>query len=274
MDIFGNKEFEGLDYKVEKSRMLIKSILNSKDKDFLRKLCIGFSGGKDSNVVYDLIMDIDNSIPAYYANTTIDPKGTFTYVRDNFPNVCIMNPKESFYQLVKRKGLPTRLTRFCCVYLKEYVGAGRNMFEGIRSSESLGRKGRDYIQCDNRKSYNGGKHIYPIYDWSEKDVWDYIKIRGIKTNPNYIQNGGLMKRIGCVGCPMAGVRQRILEFNLFPKNLEAIKRAIKYGMDSHPKWKLTEKTKGDVDIAIKWWLSNKTLDEFFGCKDKYQLNIF
>lgn len=273
MDLFGNKE-KTLECKVEQSLKLIKSITNSKDKDFVSKLCLGFSGGKDSNVVYDLVMEVDNSIPCYYANTTIDPKGTLPYVRDNFPNVEILYPKESFYQLVKRKGLPTRLTRFCCDKLKEYVGVGRNMFEGIRSEESIGRKGRDYIQCDSRKSYNGGKHIYPIYDWTEKDVWDYIKIKGIKTNPNYIQNGGCMKRIGCVGCPMAGKQQRLIEFQLFPKNLESIKRAINIGMNNNPQWKLSQKTSGDADLAIKWWLSNQTIDEFFGKEKVEQLNMF
>lgn len=273
MDLFNRKE-KSLEYKVEQSKKLIKSIVNSKNKDFVSKLCLGFSGGKDSNVVYDLVMDVDNSIPCYYANTTIDPKGTLPYVRDKFPNVEILYPKESFYQLVERKGLPTRLTRFCCDKLKEYVGVGRNMFEGIRSEESRNRQGRDYIQCDNRKSYKGGQHIYPIYDWTEKDVWEYIKIRGIKTNPNYVQNGGCMKRIGCVGCPLAGKHQRLYEFEVFPKNLIAVKRAIQRGMDSHPQWKLTQKTDGNVDLAIKWWLSNQTLDEFFGKEENEQLELF
>lgn len=262
-----------LEKKVEQSKKLIKSIINSKDKFFVSKLCLGFSGGKDSNVVYDLVMDIDNSIPCYYANTTIDPKGTLPFIRENYPNVEILNPKESFYQLVKRKGLPTRLSRFCCDKLKEYVGVGKNMFEGIRSEESLNRKGRDYIQCDNRKSYKGGQHIYPIYDWTEKDVWDYIRIKGIKTNPNYVQNGGCMKRIGCVGCPLAGKNQRLYEFNVFPKNLRAVKRSIQIGMENNPQWKLTKLTNCDSELAIKWWLSNQTLNEYF-VKDKNQLSLF
>ena len=271
-DLFGNafpKE-KTLERKVEQSRKLIKSIINSKDKEFVKKLILGFSGGKDSCVVYDLVMDVDNSIPCYYANTTIDPLGTLPYIKNNFPNVEILYPKESFFQLVKRKGLPTRLTRFCCVYLKEYVGVGKNMFEGIRSEESQKRQGRDYIQCDSRKSYKGGKHIYPIYDWSEKDVWDYIKIRGIKTNPNYIQNGGCMSRIGCVGCPLAGRNQRLREFEIFPKYLNAAKLAIDKGMKTHPQWKLSELTKGDADLAIQWWLSGETMNDFFKVNNNQQ----
>lgn len=269
LTLFGTQNIT-LEEKVEQSRKFIKTILNSKDKDFVSKLILGFSGGKDSCVVYDLVMDIDNSIPCYYANTTIDPKGTLPYIRDNYPNVEILNPKESFYQLVRRKGLPTRLTRFCCERLKEYVGVGKNMFEGVRSEESRQRQGRDYIQCDNRKSYGGGKHIYPVYDWSEQDIWDYIKIKEIKTNPNYIQNGGCMSRIGCVGCPLAGKYQRMREFEHFPKYLNAVKLAIKYGMETHPQWKLTKCTGGDANLAIQWWFSNKTLEQYFN-KDRTKL---
>ena len=266
-----SKKDISLEQKVEQSRKLIKSILNSGDTEYIGKLILGFSGGKDSNVVYDLVMDIDNSIPCYYANTTIDPKGTLPYIRENFPNVEIVQPKETFYQLVRRKGLPTRLNRYCCVFLKEHIGVGKNMFEGIRSEESRNREGRDYIQCDTRKSYRGGQHIYPIYDWSEDDVWEYIKIRGIKTNPNYKQNGGCMTRIGCVGCPLAGKYQRLIEFEAFPRYLNAVKLAIGKGMAENPQWKLSQLTNGDADLAIKWWLSRKTMDEFFGKPDELKL---
>lgn len=264
MNCYETNNKVSLEEKVEKSSKLIKSIIHSKDTEFVNKLILGFSGGKDSCVVYDLVMNIDNSIPCYYANTTIDPKGTLPYIREYYPNVQILQPKESFYQLVKRKGLPTRLSRFCCDKLKEYVGVGKNMFEGVRSEESRKREGRDYIQCDTRPSYKGGRHIYPIYDWTEEDVWEYIRIRGIVTNPNYKQNGGCMSRIGCVGCPLAGKYQRKREFNMFPKNLEAVKRAIAIGMNNNPQWKLTQKTGGDVDKAIEWWFSNQTLTQFFG----------
>lgn len=265
-----NNNHVSLEEKVEKSKNLIKVVLNSRNKDFVSKLQLGFSGGKDSNVVYDLVMDIDNSIPCFYANTTIDPPGTLSYIRNNFPNVQVLYPKEGFYSLVRRKGLPTRLGRYCCVILKEYVGVGKNTFEGVRSEESRNREGRDYIQCDNRKSYKGGQHIYPIYDWTEQDVWDYIKIRGIQTNPNYIQNGGCMKRIGCVGCPLAGKKQRAEEFAHFPKYLEAAKNAIHKGMINNPQWKLTKLSNGNPEVAINWWLSRLTMNEYFNQKNHEQ----
>lgn len=261
-DLFGNNE-NSLERKVEQSLKFIKSIINSKNVDFTSRLIIGNSGGKDSTVVMDLVSQIDKSIPSYHANTTIDPIGTIRYIKETYPQTEILNPKDGFYTLVKKKGLPTRLQRFCCERLKEYVGVGMNMFEGIRSQESVGRKNRDYIQCDSRPMYKGGQHIYPIYDWTEKDVWDYINIMGLKTNPNYEINGGCFKRIGCVGCPMAGKYQRIKEFNIEPKKLNAAKLAIGHGMNNNPQWKLSKYTDGNADLAIKWWLSGLTQDAFF-----------
>lgn len=252
-----------LEEKVERSRNLIRQCVES-GGEFASKLIVGHSSGKDSCVVYDLVMDVCNSIPAYYANTTIDPPGTAGFMRREYPQVEILQPKESFIRLVERKGLPTRLNRFCCERLKEYVGIGRNMFEGVRAEESRERQGREYIQCDSRRMYKGGKHIYPIYDWTEQDVWEYIRTRGIKTNPNYRQNGGCMDRIGCVGCPLAGKYQRIREFEAYPRYYESIRKAIGRGMADNPQWKLTQKTDGDSHLAMKWWMSRKTMDEFFG----------
>jgi phosphoadenosine phosphosulfate reductase len=261
-DLFGNEEVT-LERKVEQSLRLIRSVCKMKG-DFRDRLIGGMSGGKDSAVVYDLVMQVDNSVPFYYANTTIDPPGTMKFIREYYPNVEILQPKKGYFTLVREKGLPTRQARYCCELLKEYVGVGKNMFEGIRSEESRNREGRDYIQCDSRTAYKGGQHIYPIYDWTERDVWEYIDKRGIKTNPNYKRNGGCMERIGCVGCPLGGRYQRALEFQHFPKYLEANRLAIKHGMENNPQWKLTQLSGGDADAVMKWWLNGrKSMEEWF-----------
>jgi phosphoadenosine phosphosulfate reductase len=145
--------------------------------------------------------------------------------------------------------------------LKEYGSVGKMVFEGVRSSESKNRQGRDYIQCDNRKWQKGSQHIYPIYDWTDDDVWNFIKEKNIVLAPAYA-NG--LNRLGCVGCPLVsrkGAREK--EFTLYPRYLEQIKKAIVRGMNKNPQWKLTQLSGADGDIAIKWWLSGKTMNEYF-----------
>jgi phosphoadenosine phosphosulfate reductase len=235
----------------------IKTVRNSTKED----LYSGNSGGKDSAVLEPLLQRSGIIYHSQYCNTTIDPKGTIKHIRDNYPYTEILQPKESFYDLVERKGLPTRLNRYCCEFLKEYGSVGRMIFEGVRSAESSNRRGRDYIQCDNRKWQKGSQHIYPIYDWSDNDVWDYIKEYKIKLAPAYL-NG--LNRLGCVGCPQVsrkGAREK--EFELYPRYLIEIKKAIKRGMIKNPQWKLSCMTGKNEELAIEWWLSGKTMNEFF-----------
>ena len=242
--------------KEEKAIVFIRSVAAIYDPLFA-----GNSGGKDSAVLDFLLQKSGIKYTSIYANTTIDPPGTIKHIRKYYPHTIILQPKESFFKLVERKGLPTRLNRYCCQFLKEYVSIGKPIFEGVRSSESRNRQNRDYIQCDNRKWQKGSQHIYPIYDWSDDDIWNYINDNNINVSPVYEQG---LTRLGCVGCPLVSRKgARLKEFNLFPKYYNAIKKAITTGMKKNPQWKLTCATDGDGDLAMKWWLSGKTMGEYF-----------
>lgn len=94
----------------------------------------GNSGGKDSAVVDHLLQRADIPYKSFYANTTIDPPETIPYLKKYYPHTEILKPNETFLQLTERKGLPTRLARFCCEILKEYGSVGKQVFEGVRSS--------------------------------------------------------------------------------------------------------------------------------------------
>jgi len=246
--------------------------LEQKTLSFIKKIAethkdlyAGNSGGKDSAVLDYLLQKSKIKYTSVYANTTIDPPQTISHIRKNYPHTVIMQPKETFYQLVERKGLPTRLQRFCCEFLKEYVSIGKNFIEGVRSSESKNRKGRDYIQCDSRSWQKGSKHIYPLYNWTDDDIWAYIKFYKIKLAPHYEKG---FNRLGCIGCPLVSGRNRKKELFIYPKYLPLIEKAIKKGMENNPQWKISIVTNKDSKKAIEWWLSGKTLDEYFGTTKK------
>ena len=235
--------------------------------DFLKKvgeaygnLYLGFSGGKDSIVTYDLARRAGISFTAQYGNTTLDPPGVIKFIRDHYPDVQIIHPVESFCKLVERKGLPTRQTRWCCEHLKEYIGIGKNTIQGVRAAESKNRTGRDYIQCDNRKVMKGAQHIYPIYDWSDEEIWEYIREYNLPV-PDAYEKGCV--RIGCVGCVLTSIPKRKFEFRLFPRYYDMIKRAIDKGMSNNPQWKLTVACDGDAETAMQWWLSNRSINQYF-----------
>ncbi|MDB0761567.1 phosphoadenosine phosphosulfate reductase family protein [Phocaeicola vulgatus] len=103
-------------------------------------LSLGFSGGKDSVVILDLAERAGIKYNAIYANTTVDPPGTISFIKRHYPQVRIIHPEKSFFQLVEEKGLPSRLRRFCCERLKERYGIGKRSIEGMRAAESRNRK--------------------------------------------------------------------------------------------------------------------------------------
>ena len=102
-----------LDRKIEFAINLLKSIPTD---DGPIEVC--YSGGKDSDVILELAKMSGINYRAIYKNTTIDPRGTLQHVREM--GVEVLQPKENFFNLVRRKGMPSRFARFCCEILKEY----------------------------------------------------------------------------------------------------------------------------------------------------------
>ena len=101
---------EELQKKVDRAIKLLQSTCEDQQVE----LC--YSGGKDSDVILELAKLAGINYRAIYKNTTIDPPGTIKHCIDN--GVEVVRPKISFFQLIERKGFPTRRARFCCEYLK------------------------------------------------------------------------------------------------------------------------------------------------------------
>lgn len=206
---------------------------------------VSYSGGKDSDVILELAKMADIEFRAIYKNTTIDPPGTIKHCREN--GVEILQPKISFFKLVEKKGMPTRRARFCCEKLKEYKVLDKAI-QGIRRSESTARAQRysedDPIIC---RIYGAKKNcvnvILPILSWTDEDVAEFIKERGIKCHPLYYDEQGNFhpeRRLGCMGCPLrsdAGYS----EFKANPKLLRQIVKASKVWWDNNPQLKSHKK---------------------------------
>lgn len=188
---------------------------------------ICYSGGKDSDVILELAKMAGVNMRPIYKNTTIDPPGTINHVKKM--GIEIVRPKESFFQIMERKGWPSRLVRFCCSELKEYKILDYAVV-GIRADESQKRKER-YKEPELCRVYNSKDKVrqyLPILDWSLSDVTQFIEERGIKCAPLYYDECGKFypdRRLGCMCCPLASKNKRILEFKARPNMVKAYIRA-------------------------------------------------
>lgn len=202
---------------------------------------VSYSGGKDSDVILELTKMAGIPYRAIYKNTTIDPPGTIAHCRKK--GVEIIQPKESFMQLVARKGFPSRFSRFCCQVLKEYKVLDRAI-QGIRRSESIKRRDgyREPEICRVYSKDSKAKIYLPILEWTDEDVARFVAERNIECHPLYYDENGTFhveRRLGCIGCPMKSDNGKG-DYLKYPTMLKArIKAHHKY-LETHPNSKTME----------------------------------
>lgn len=183
---------EQLQKKIDQSIRLLQSV----QKRYDGEIELAYSGGKDSDVILQLAKEAGIRYRAIYKNTTIDPPGTIAHVKEM--GVEILRPKENFFQLIAKKGFPSRFSRFCCEALKEYKVLDKTVI-GVRKAESRARKERynEPTECryfGSKKEENHVEQIYPILEWTDEDVRDFILDRGLKLAPLYYDMGGANRR--------------------------------------------------------------------------------
>lgn len=203
--------------KIERAIKLLQSI----PQDGPIELC--YSTGKDSDVILELAKMAQIPFEAIYKNTTCDPRGSIAHAREM--GVKIVPPRQNMLQLIEAKGWPSRWTRFCCRELKEYKIHDRAIL-GIRREESNARAKRytEPEQCRVYSSKEKVRQYFPILDWTDEDVAEFVKMRGLKLHPHYYDEQGnldVKRRVGCIGCPLAGQKKEREAYITYPSILKA-----------------------------------------------------
>lgn len=200
-------------------------------------VCI--SGGKDSSVIQQLCIMAGVKCQFYHNLTGLDHPETVYFLRREQERLGqmgyefnIVPPEKRIWQLIRDiKMLPTRSVRYCCSILKERGGADRFIVTGVRRAESTKRRDtplavtrdaskskRVILQNDNTEKRRSVEHcvlqgkiaLNIIVDWSDEDVWEFIRTYNCPYNPLYDMG---YKRVGCIGCPMSSNKRAELDAN-------------------------------------------------------------
>lgn len=225
-----------------------------------------------------------------------------------------MYEKSMYQMIIDHKTPPTRLMRYCCAELKErIISSEKTSFHsfGVRKAESTNRSTRNEAEIlhknkdkrvslpiteenstisldsaenvilandntENRRIFEncaakGIRAVNPLIYWTDSQIWDFIKSEKLDYCTLYDDG---FKRLGCIGCPMAG-KQRFYEFKRYPKfrdyYLKAFERMLikrkQDGVDerriSQGKTLMLWQTANDV---MDWWLEKDV--------DKMQISLF
>ena len=204
-------------------------------------MCVGFSGGKDSQVVYDLCKRSGVEFKAYF-NQSLESPTTLKFIRENYPEVIKRRdyPYGFMANIWKGHGglLPTVTIAYCCEDYKhnpKYVD--KCSIVGVRKAESIKRRKRTVFEIKNKTLAKQNKplideyfkencqsvgtqsviQLKPIVDWTDADVWEYIYMHKLPINPEY----KYMNRVGCIVCPKANFNSNYYYLLKYPKLIDA-----------------------------------------------------
>ena len=261
---------------------------------FEKPLVITYSGGKDSDVLLHLARASGIPFEVLHSLTTADAPETVRHVYDTFYRLeckgikCDVDKhvqpdgsRMTMWKLIQKKLMPpTRLMRYCCAVLKEGGGKNRLIATGVRWAESPARKRRGGLEVltskpqsklilsndndEERRLFEtcqlkGKRVVNPIIDWKDDDVLDYAAVEKIPMNPLYCEG---FHRVGCVGCPLANVKMRMMEFSRYPKIKAAYIRAFDRMLEERRRRGRMNGTfrMGDTGVDVfHWWMEDGVL---------------
>lgn len=180
--------------KVDRAMSLIEEAYDVYDDH----LVVANSLGKDSVVVWDLAKRVNPAIRGFIITTRYKPEETVEFMHQQvaaYPELEVYRNDEE---------MPEKLYETdpdgCCDLLK--VKPTRWAIEsmevdcwvtGLRCTE--GRTRVDFKEVEERDE--GLMKLNPILVWYEREIWQYLALRGVSVNPLYEQG---YRSLGCAPC--------------------------------------------------------------------------
>lgn len=194
----------------------------------------------------------------------------------------------SMWNLIPQMGMPpTQLVRYCCKALKESQNPNRVTVTGVRWAESVNRKhnqgavvitgkgaekfaeaaGADFISTkrggvvlndDNDEARRAVEMCYrtrktlvnPIIDWTDEDVWEFIKTEHLPYCELYDCG---YKRLGCIGCPMGNTKGMKRDFERYPQYKKLYLKAFARMLEENAK-RGRQFKENTAEGVMRWWM--------------------
>lgn len=156
---------------------------------------LAFSGGKDSQALYHMAQLAGVKFQGHMNLTSVDPPEVIRFVKQNYPEVELIKPKKSIFQIaIERQILPTMRVRWCCEEYKEMAGAGKVTLIGIRKAESARRAKRNEVEISSRK-FSGD--LEALEEYRQEQRAKRARRQSKKDGVN-ITNADEEKTLGCI----------------------------------------------------------------------------
>ncbi len=204
---------------------------------------VAFSGGKDSEVLLDLVRKAlpKKSFVVVFGDTGMEFPDTYKLV-DLIKKSCLKD-ETPFYtakshfepcESWKLFGPPARVLRWCCsvhksapqtLKLREITGKDNYVgldFVGVRKHESVARSEYEYENFG--KKQKGQFSFNAILDWTSAEIWLYIFMYDLPINGAYKKGNS---RAGCLFCPMGGNKGDFLQYASYPNEIQPYIEMIK-----------------------------------------------
>lgn len=241
---------------------------------------LGFSGGKDSQVCYDLCKRSGIEFRAFF-NHSFESNVTLRFIREHYPEVIWRrdHPYGFIRNIWKKHNgmLPDTRHAYCCQdYKHNHKYSDKASIIGVRKAESAKRRSNTAFMAKNKtikkknnelfneyfaehcqsEGANSIIQLMPIIDWTDANVWDYIKAHNLPVNPEYKKS----RRVGCIVCPKANLTSNYIWLMKMPKLIDAfIMAREKAERDTKIAWVITSENKDysdDKPYYICRWLNH------------------
>jgi len=220
------------------------------------KYLVSLSGGKDSTATLLWILERrkKEDIVPVFADTGWEMDEVYEYLEylENKLEINIHKVRSKYGGMkelcIHKKFMPNLVMRFCTNELKQkplwkfmvdnFYSKGIKFFSlnGVRREESFNRSNRKFFEKKsftyNRKRYIENI-IQPIVNWSENQVFEYIKSKGLKINPLYERG---FKRVGCMPCIYDNPKTLEYAGEKYIKRLRDLESAVSDILGKEAKW--------------------------------------